>query len=301
MNFVMISLAVLCLLMAGGLLVAQWMVQQANERRMVERRLDAVAGGGDADRLTRFTGRLGRAGVVRKLQLLDGEVATLLQQAGLGHGVARSVYGVTSTALPVVLGFVGLVYGASGNDMMKALGLMVFGAGLGYLVPKRLLAARAARRREALVRELMSFMQLVRILFDTGLTVEQALRVIHREGGKIIPELVHELDLLLSHVDNGLDLADELDRMMQRLKIDEVSDCFSVLCQIVRQGGSARSSLESLQKLFEDRRLTGMQEKVNKLSAKMSIVMMLLLFPALLIVLAGPGFISVIKAFGDMQ
>jgi len=40
---------------------------------------------------------------------------------------------------------------------------------------------------------------------------------------------------------------------------------------------------------------------VSKLSAKMSVVMMLFLFPALLIVLGGPGLVSINGAFSTMN
>ena len=81
----------------------------------------------------------------------------------------------------------------------------------------------------------------------------------------------------------------------------ELSDCCTVLRQMLRQGGSARASLQTLKELFEDRRLTSLQEKISKLSAKMSMVMMALLFPALLIILAGPGFMAITKALGGIK
>ena len=39
------------------------------------------------------------------------------------------------------------------------------------------------------------FVQLIRILFDAGLTVEQTLRVVCLEGRGITPQLARELDL----------------------------------------------------------------------------------------------------------
>ncbi len=144
------------------------------------------------------------------------------------------------------------------------------------------------------------FIQLIRILFDSGLTVEQSLRVVCREGRNIVPVLASELETVLAHTDSGLELAEELEQLSRRLMVGELTDCCNVLRQMVRQGGSARSSLLTLKQLFEDRRLTALQEKVSKLSAKMSLVMMVLLFPALLIILAGPGFLAITKAMGGM-
>jgi tight adherence protein C len=71
-----------------------------------------------------------------------------------------------------------------------------------------------------------------------------------------------------------------------------------ILQQLLYQGGGAMKSLLSLKQLLDDRRLTRLQEYISKMSAKMSVVMMLFLFPALLIVLAGPGFTALAKALG---
>jgi tight adherence protein C len=57
--------------------------------------------------------------------------------------------------------------------------------------------------------------------------------------------------------------------------------------------------LLALKQLLDDRRLTRLQEYISKMSAKMSVVMMLFLFPALLIVLAGPGFTAITRAFAN--
>ena len=58
-------------------------------------------------------------------------------------------------------------------------------------------------------------------------------------------------------------------------------------------------SLQSLKELLDDRRLTRMEEYISKMSAKMSVVMMTFLFPALLIVLGGPSFLAMARAFSS--
>ena len=68
---------------------------------------------------------------------------------------------------------------------------------------------------------------------------------------------------------------------------------------LIQQGGGAMKSLQALKALLDDRRLTRMQEYISKMSAKMSVVMMLFLFPALLMVLGGPSIIAISRAFGS--
>jgi tight adherence protein C len=123
--------------------------------------------------------------------------------------------------------------------------------------------------------------------------------VLSNEGKQLLPALTHELRLVLARVDSGLELGEELHKVTQLLAVDEFTDTCVILEQLIHQGGGAMKSLLTLKQLLDDRRLTRLQEYISKLSAKMSIVMMLFLFPALLIVLAGPGFTALSRAFGS--
>ena len=79
--------------------------------------------------------------------------------------------------------------------------------------------------------------------------------------------------------------------------MDEFNDTCVILQQLIQQGGGAMKSLQALKELLDDRRLTRMEEYISKMSAKMSVVMMVFLFPALMIVLAGPSFVAISRAF----
>ncbi len=158
------------------------------------------------------------------------------------------------------------------------------------LLPKRLLALAAERRKRQVIVEISTFIPLLRILFESGMAVEQALRVLANESRQLLPVLSSELQMALARVDSGLELSEELNKM--------ADDTSVILQQLLQQGGGAMKSLLTLKQLLDDRRLTRLQEYISKMSAKMSVVMMVFLFPALLIVLAGPGFTALSRAFG---
>ncbi|MGA9663271.1 MAG: type II secretion system F family protein, partial [Pseudomonas alloputida] len=168
--------------------------------------------------------------------------------------------------------------------------------GVGYLLPKRLLAVAAARRQQRIAEEVSLMIPLLRILFETGLAVEQALRVLSQEGRTLIPHTSAELRQVLQRVDSGMALGPELEKVAQLLAVDEFTDTCVILRQLLTQGSGAMKSLQALKALLDDRRLTRLQERVSMMSAKMSAVMMVFLFPALLIVLAGPGFSALARA-----
>jgi len=296
------GLMVLILALAAILLLLSQSRAAGREQRLIEQRLGSQPlPRGAGQRVAQLFDRMSDSGLGRRLQLRDDEVRLLLNQAGWSGNTPRSLYLMSIFLVPVVFVTIVLVILATpGHAHTSPLLPLSFAAGIGFLLPKRVLAHFAGKRRQRLADEVILFIQLIRILFDSGLTVEQSLRVVCREGRGIVPVLVEELDGVLAHAESGLDLADELELLSRRLAVGELTDCCNVLRQMVRQGGSARTSLLTLKQLFEDRRLTGLQEKVSKMSAKMSLVMMTLLFPALLIILAGPGFLAITKALGRM-
>ncbi|MBL1376601.1 type II secretion system F family protein [Zobellella iuensis] len=294
MNAFIIS-ALLQLALAVLLLVILYQAQQ--QRRSVHHRLGKSAAV-DKERLLHEFGRsrLGKKGLS-----LDVETMKLLDQLGWRKNSRKALFVAIQFGLPVVLvvllQLIGLVLeGEAGVSWLA----MLFVFGIGYIVPKRVLASAVKKRKQRLVVEIESALPLLRILFEVGMVVEQALRILAVEGRQILPELSAELRLLLQRVDAGLDLQGELHRTAQLVDVDEVSDCFVVLEQLSRQGSGAMASLQAMKELLSERRVTALQEKISKMSAKMSIVMVGFLFPALMIVLAGPGFIAIIRAFGEM-
>ena len=84
--------------------------------------------------------------------------------------------------------------------------------------------------------------------------------------------------------------------MASVLEVIELSDTIAMLKQVTRYGGNIKDSLTEYTALVEQHQVSELREYVSKLSAKMTVVMIIFLFPALMIFLAGPGFIGLAKA-----
>ncbi|MBF8746032.1 MULTISPECIES: type II secretion system F family protein [Pseudomonas] len=284
-------------LFAGFLLLAAQAMRQARARLRVSRRLQGRLA--PDERLGEWLHRLGSSRLGRSLQSLDGETQTLLARLGWRRSRQRALFAAVQLGLPLLTGGLVLLLlpgvPGEGSGWVAVLCAM----GLGYLLPKRLLAVAAARRQQRIAEEVSLLIPLLRILFETGLAVEQALRVLAEEGRSLLPHVSAELRLVLQRVDSGLALGPELEKSAKQLAVDELTDTCAILQQLLVQGSGALKSLLALKQLLDDRRLTRLQERVSKMSAKMSAVMMVFLFPALLIVLAGPGFSAMARALGS--
>ena len=290
-------LSALMLLAAAVLLLANLARQRRNERQVVQRLQGQMI---RESRIGSWLRLLGDTPLGQRTVSLDNETQLLLNRIGWRRASKRSLFAACQIGVPAAaLGITIVLQVVFFPDVEHALIAPMFALGAGYLLPKRLLAAAAARRQKQIVVEISTFIPLLRILFESGLAVEQSLRVLSNEGKELLPVLSSEINLILNRVDSGLELGEELRKTAVLLAVDEFSDTCVILNQLIQQGGGAMKSLLSLKQLIDDRRLTRLQEYISKLSAKMSVVMMVFLFPALLIVLAGPGFTAISRALGS--
>ncbi|POA52864.1 MULTISPECIES: type II secretion system F family protein [unclassified Pseudomonas] len=294
----MLLLAALLLFLGAALLLGNIVLEQRRRERQIAQRLQGHMT--RDSRLGSWLRLLGESRFGQRAVSMDSETQTLLNRLGWRRANQRSLFAALQLATPLVVVCLTLFIQevAYPNATNKWL-LPMLSAGAGYLLPKRALAYFAQRRQKHLALEISTFIPLLRILFESGMAVEQALRVLSTEAQKLLPELTHELRLVLARVDSGLELGHELNQTAILLAVDEFTDTCVILQQLILQGGGAMKSLQALKQLLDDRRLTRLQEYISKMSAKMSVVMMLFLFPALLIVLAGPGFTAIARAFAS--
>ncbi|MGY2402386.1 type II secretion system F family protein [Pseudomonas sp. SDO5271_S396] len=285
------------LFLAALALLLSNVLAQRRQQRLVTSRLQGETS--REDRIGHWLRQLGNTRISQRTISLDNETQTLLNRIGWRKASQRSLFAACQVGAPLLSLALTLLAQSmffAGTD--SAWFAPLLGLAVGYLLPKRVLASLAKRRQEQIAVEVSTFIPLLRILFESGMAVEQTLRVMAQEAQKLLPVLTSELQIVLARVDSGLELGEELSKASQMLSVDEFSDTCSILQQLLHQGGGAMKSLQALKQLLDDRRLTRMQEYISKMSAKMSVVMMVFLFPALLIVLAGPGFIAISKAMG---
>ena len=288
-------ICVVLLLGAMALLINNVVQDRMSQQRVMQRLEGDKTGPG---KLSLWMRAVGNSKFGQRSVSMDSETQTLLNRIGWRTASQRSLFAAFQVGTPIA--FAGLVFlgyelffPRSGNLLV----VMLFSLALGYLIPKRLLAYAAKRRQQEVAIEVSTFIPLLRILFESGMAVEQALRVLSQEARHLLPVLTGELRVVLARVDSGLELNQELSKTASLLDVDEFNDTCVILQQLIQQGGGAMKSLQALKELLDDRRLTRMEEYISKMSAKMSVVMMVFLFPALMIVLAGPSFVAISRAF----
>lgn len=288
----------LLVVLVGGA-VGYVLYRQSLEKRLVERRLSLSPSGKDDSLLlsNRLADVFNDQERIRKYLEKDNELALAVWRAGFRTHQQRALMFSAVVILPLIIAVLVtlwlLIMGAEGNNLLYGAMLAIGG----FLLPKRLIQGRAEARIKKIDGELSLFMQMLRILFDSGLAVEQTLRVLVNDGRSVLPEIGYELDAVLRRAEQGLSLEGELQTAVAALNHPPFTDVVVVLRQMLTQGGSAKASLTKMIEVMNHKRISELQEKVSKLSAKMTMVMVVFFFPALIILLAGPGVIALSNAF----
>jgi tight adherence protein C len=309
MNVLLLLLGIVLLISSVGVLLLS-MVAQKDPRGITEQRMQeilAVDAGQSAAGLRTWQRWVARVGAKQRKadggrRLWQHELRVLLGKAGFHQRQSRILvkgamvlapFGLAGLALIAVVGM--------GDITLHGAGVVFFGFGAGVLIPRHLLRFLAARRCAQIVEEVPVMVRMISVLFEAGLSLENALRILRDEGRGILPNLSVEIGRVLTRISSGMDRVEALEQVARELDIQELTDAVSVLCHASTAGGAVRQSLANIADLIEDRNRTALRERVGRLSAKMTVVMVVFLFPALLIFLAGPGFVALAGALGELR
>lgn len=292
-----------------ALLALLWWLLSAQRLYRVRRRLhtdgvaeDEYAAEGDGE-LIQAVARGGKQ--IEGWLDSDNESARLLVQAGWRSARQRRSYYVLQAVMPLALAAAAaLAWTITPPKLHIPIMLLLFVLGglmLGALLPRRILRARAETRRRRLKNEVPLFVHLLVLLFEAGLSTRQAIASLVREGGGVLPELGFEFETVLRQLEAGGETAEVLKNLDKAMQVEDLGNILAVLRQVDRYGGEIRGPLLEALEVMEQRREIDLREMVNLMAGRMTIVMVMFFFPALLIFVAGPAFVSILKMLKEVN
>jgi tight adherence protein C len=292
-----IAIVVVLLVLAMALSLAGVLI--GRDRRRVVRRLEAETAvhSVNQDSAEAWWQRLveGGRGMEKWFQDEEG-IELLLVRAGWRDLRARTAFYLLQIGIPLLVLLLLLAIA-----VQKGLGLQPFLLGVmalivSLLLPRWLVRRAAADRQLRIRSEVALFINLMVLLLEAGLSTRQALRCLVRDGAGVLPQLGEEFRLALRQIDAGGDLNEVLNSMGHVLDVPELTGALGVLRQVERYGGEVREPLLAALAVMEERRSLDLRERVNLLAGRMTVVMVLFFFPALMLCVAGPAFSSIFRA-----
>lgn len=167
--------------------------------------------------------------------------------------------------------------------------MMVMGAGIiGYVGPSMYLDRRIAARKVEHQSGFPDFMDLLVVCADSGLSMEASLERVGRELGESYPSLTSNIHITNLEIRAGRNLKEALERFADRLALEEARAFATLINQSIDLGSSITDALRVYSEDMRHKRLSRAEEKAYALPAKLSLPMMICIFPVIFVVILLP-------------
>jgi tight adherence protein C len=173
--------------------------------------------------------------------------------------------------------------------------LAVIAAGiLGYVGPSVYVDRRIASRREEHRAGFPDFMDLLVVCADSGLSLEAALERVGRELADSYPSLGANIHMTNLEIRAGRTVTEALEHLGDRLGLDEARSFATLIQQSDELGSSIGDALRVYSDDMRHKRLSRAEEKAYALPAKLTVPMMVCIFPTLFVVILLPVIVRLV-------
>jgi len=216
-----------------------------------------------------------------------------LVQAGIFDARGVAFFFIVRTALAVgvaiaLLLIIPMITSKGGSFFWL---MIIVGGIAGYVAPAVYVDKRIAARRAQHRMGFPDFMDLLVVCADSGLSMEASFERIGREMGESYPSLTANIHMTNLEIRAGRQLKDALDHFADRLGLDEARQFATLINQSLDLGSSINDALRVYSDDMRHKRLSLAEEKAYALPAKLSLPMMVCIFPVLFVVILLPVFV----------
>ncbi|MGI9017881.1 MAG: type II secretion system F family protein [Euzebya sp.] len=225
------------------------------------------------DRAVKVRARLDSAGLAMPVEAL-----LALKVSGLGAGL--------------VLGLlVSVVFSAS---VVASLVILAVTSLIGYLATDLYVLSTAQRRQQQIQRSIPETLDLLALTAQAGLGLEQGVAEI---AGELPGPLGAELDRFLKEQQLGRDRQAALRGLIDRNSSEDLQSFALALLQADQLGTPISTTLQVQAREMRRRRRAHARERAGKAPVKLLFPLIFGIFPALFVIIMGPGALAIMEAF----
>jgi tight adherence protein C len=188
----------------------------------------------------------------------------------------------------LTLGLLGALYGLHNPEILVVGG--AFGAVIGFFLPDLLLYNSGQKRQAQIPRTLPDALDMLTICVEAGLAFDAALAQVARY---LHGPLAAEFARVLQEMQIGKSRSEALRAMGERTTVPELRAFVSAMIQSAELGIPIAHVLREQAKEMRVRRRQRAEGQAQKVPVKITFPLILCLFPALLVVIIGPGIIEI--------
>lgn len=165
------------------------------------------------------------------------------------------------------------------------------------LLPDIYLSAKAKNLCLKISNQLPYLLDLMAVCVQTGMTIEATLSYLSTEMADFDKDLSYMLNKTNERAKLvGLDTA--MEELYQRVPTNEMRSFVMTLTQSLKYGSSIYNTLTTLAADIREVQMLQIEEKIGKLSARMSVPLILFIMFPIIILVAAPGLMRMLQSMG---
>jgi tight adherence protein C len=225
------------------------------------------------------------------------KIRQTLIRAGFRHPKGPAIYFGIRVLLAFMLPLIYLLANAVDGRLTRGNLLICFmiAAGGFYLVPY-LLRFITVRRQDRIDKALPDVLDLLIVCMEAGLSLQGTINRVADEIKAISLDLYKELQLTNAELRTGVNREVALKNLGERTGVQNVKGLVGLMIQSEKMGASIVQSLRTHAAFLRVQRAQRAEEQAAKLPVKILFPMLLFIFPAIFIVVIGPGIIQISKS-----
>jgi tight adherence protein C len=168
---------------------------------------------------------------------------------------------------------------------------------VGYILPIFAVSRRVSARQRMAREGFPDALDMMLMCVEAGLGLDAAINRVGQEIRLPHPLLAKQFDLLAAEIRVGKVRDEAFHAFSDRIGVEEVSTFIALLVQSEELGTNMADALRSMSDDMRQRRLLSAEDMANRVSTKLSIVLVTIIIPVLLTVVAAPAALNAIRVF----
>jgi tight adherence protein C len=219
-----------------------------------------------------------------------------LFRAGYYSKATPAIYtGIKMLLFLIGLGGTVILVMPTGSQLTTKVTLIFVGGVVLFFIPNVFLKMRLQKRHDEIYRHLPEAVDLLEICVSSGIGLGMAWNIVADEIQYVCPTLSGAMTLTNFEIHLGVSRIDAMRRMADRTGVDQLSSLAATLVQTERFGTSIAMALKEFAASMREERFYVAEERAEKMAVKLIVPMVLFIFPAVLITVAGPAIITILQ------
>ncbi len=190
---------------------------------------------------------------------------------------------------------------SSGHPTQHVFSIAACAAGVGFMLPNVWLWLATKERSGKISQGLPDSLDLMVISVEAGLGLDAAMQRIGDEMATVHPELAEEFAITTLETQMSVPRAEALSHMATRTGVPEIKSLVAIVTQAERFGTSIAKALRNQADAMRLKRRQAAEERAQKTAVKLMLPLVLFIFPAIGVVLAGPAALQMIRTLSNTK